>query len=97
MYIYGLYHLPAVGSLGCLPQYLKIKHMLRNHKKRIKEKLLNEFGNLKTESFDFENIESYFHKKDHTMAFQTLSDYFGKSEPPLRQSEPPVEVGWICM
>jgi DNA mismatch repair ATPase MutS len=74
MYIYGLYHLPAVGSLGCLPQYLKIKHMLRNHKKRIKEKLLNEFGNLKTESFDFENIESYFRKKDHTMAFQTLSD-----------------------
>jgi len=24
-------------------------------------------------------------------------DYFGKSEPPFRQSEPPVEVGWICM
>ena len=23
-------------------------------------------------------------------------DYFGKSEPPFRQSEPPAEVGWIC-
>jgi len=26
-----------------------------------------------------------------------LSDYFGKSEPPFRQSEPPAKVGWICM
>jgi len=24
-------------------------------------------------------------------------DYFGKSEPPFRQSEPPAKVGWICM
>ena len=24
------------------------------------------------------------------------TDYFGKSEPPFRQSEPPAEVGWIC-
>ncbi|MFZ4724496.1 MAG: MutS-related protein [Paludibacter sp.] len=48
--------------------------MLRNRKKRIKEKLLNEFGNLKTESFDFEYIESYFRKKDHSTAFHTLSD-----------------------
>ncbi len=48
--------------------------MLRNRKKRIKEKLLSEFGNLKTDSFDFEYIESYFRKKDHSTAFQTLSD-----------------------
>jgi len=48
--------------------------MLRNRKKRIKEKLLSEFGNLKTDFFDFENIESYFRKKDHSTAFQTLSD-----------------------
>ena len=48
--------------------------MFRNRKKRIKEKLLSEFGNLKTDSFDFENIESYFRKKDHSVAFQTLSD-----------------------
>jgi DNA-binding NarL/FixJ family response regulator len=25
------------------------------------------------------------------------TDYFGKSEPLLRQSEPPAKVGWICM
>ena len=48
--------------------------MLRNRKKRIKEKLLSEFGNLKTDSFDFENIESYFRKKDNSTAFQILSD-----------------------
>ena len=48
--------------------------MLRNRKKIIKEKLLSEFGNLKTDSFDFENIESYFRKKDNFTAFQTLSD-----------------------
>jgi DNA mismatch repair ATPase MutS len=48
--------------------------MLRNRKKKIKEKLLSEFGNLKTESSDFEYIESYFRKKDHSTAFQTLSD-----------------------
>jgi len=41
--------------------------------KRFK-KLLGEFGNLKTDSFDFENIEIYFRKKDHSTAFQTLSD-----------------------
>ena len=48
--------------------------MLRNRKKKIKEKLLSEFGNLKTDSFDFEYIESYFRKKDNPTAFQTLSD-----------------------
>lgn len=48
--------------------------MFNNRKKRIKEKLLGEFGNLKTDSFDFEHIESYFRKKDHAAAFQTLSD-----------------------
>jgi DNA mismatch repair ATPase MutS len=48
--------------------------MFRNRKKRIKEKLLSEFGNLKTDSFDFEYIESFFRKKDHSSAFHTLSD-----------------------
>lgn len=48
--------------------------MFINRKQRIKEKLLNDFGNLKSESFDFEQIESYFRKKDHSKAFQTLSD-----------------------
>ena len=48
--------------------------MFRNHKKRIQEKLLSEFGNLKPDSFDFEYIESYFRKKDHSTVFQSLSD-----------------------
>ena len=48
--------------------------MLINQKKIIKEKLLSEFGHLKSDSFDFENIESYFRKKDNTNTFQTLSD-----------------------
>jgi DNA mismatch repair ATPase MutS len=52
----------------------KKKLMFRNRKTRIKEKLLSEFGNLKPDSFDFENIESYFRKKDNSTAFQTLSD-----------------------
>jgi len=48
--------------------------MFRNRKKRIEEKLLAEFGNLKEGFFDFEYIESYFRKKEQSAAFQTLSD-----------------------
>lgn len=48
--------------------------MLINRKKISKEKLLSEFGHLKSDSFDFEYIDSYFRKKDHSTAFQTLSD-----------------------
>jgi len=48
--------------------------MLRNRKKRLKEKLLSEFGKLKDESFNFSEIENYFRKKNHNPAFQTLSD-----------------------
>lgn len=48
--------------------------MFGNRKKRIKEKLLNEFGYIKTDSFDFENIESYFRKRDNSASFQSLSD-----------------------
>jgi len=48
--------------------------MFRNKKRRNKEKLLNEFGNLKVDSFNFEYIESYFRKKGHSTDFQTLSD-----------------------
>ncbi len=51
-----------------------IKQMLINRKKKIKEKLLAEFGNLKADAFDFEHIESYFRKKDHSTAFHSLSD-----------------------
>ena len=37
-------------------------------------------------------------KKQEAPALEnsTNYDYFGKSEPPFRQSEPPAEVGWIC-
>ena len=42
--------------------------------RKAKEKLLNAFGKLKNESFDLELIESYFRKKDHSGAFQILSD-----------------------
>ncbi|MDD3321370.1 MAG: DNA mismatch repair protein MutS [Paludibacter sp.] len=48
--------------------------MFRNRKKRIKEKLLSEFGTLKDDSFNFNYIESYFRKKDHSTTFHTLSD-----------------------
>jgi len=42
--------------------------------KKSREKLLHAFGKLKSESFDLEQIESYFRKKDHSGAFQVLSD-----------------------
>lgn len=48
--------------------------MLIKRNKRIKEKLLDEFGNLKVDSFNFDHIESYFRKKDNSATFQTLSD-----------------------
>jgi hypothetical protein len=48
--------------------------MTNNIKRKTREKLLRSFGNLKDESFDMEQIESYFRKKDHSGAFQVLSD-----------------------
>lgn len=48
--------------------------MISNRKKRNKEKLLESFGKIKDDSFDFEQIESYFRKRDNSIAFQTLSD-----------------------
>lgn len=46
------------------------------NKKKYQEKLINNFGKLKTESFDFELIEKYFRKtsKTNTNTFQALSD-----------------------
>jgi len=43
-------------------------------KKINKQKYLRTFGNVKEDSFDFEMIENYFRKKDHSAAFQVLSD-----------------------
>ena len=48
--------------------------MIFNRKKKNRDKLLNEFGKSKDDSFNFELIERYFQKKDHSDAFQTLSD-----------------------
>jgi len=42
--------------------------------KKAREKLLQGFGKLKDESFDPEQVESYFRKKDHSGDFQVLSD-----------------------
>lgn len=48
--------------------------MINNRRKKNKEKLLEGFGNIKDDSFDFERIESYFRKKDNSNTFQVLSD-----------------------
>ena len=48
--------------------------MRTNRKKKTREKLLLSFGNLKDDSFDFDLIAAYFRKKDHTNAFQVVSD-----------------------
>jgi DNA mismatch repair ATPase MutS len=48
--------------------------MISKRRKLLKEKLLNSFGNVKDEFFGFQQIEKYFLKKDHSTAFQVLSD-----------------------
>lgn len=47
--------------------------MLNNNAKK-RENLLKNFGRLKDDSFYFDSIEKYFRKKDHSQAFQVLSD-----------------------
>lgn len=48
--------------------------MFTNRRKKIEQKLLQLFGKIKDESFDFESIESYFRKNNHSAAFQVLTD-----------------------
>lgn len=48
--------------------------MINNRKRKNKEKLLQAFGAIKDDSFNFDQIESYFRKKDHSDALQVLSD-----------------------
>src|SRR5450759_48851 len=43
-------------------------------KKKIRQRLIESFCNIKNDSFNFESIERYFRKKDQTDAFQVLSD-----------------------
>jgi len=42
--------------------------------KKIKERLIESFGNLKNDPFYFDSIEKYFRNKDQTDVFQVLSD-----------------------
>jgi len=48
--------------------------MGNNRKSKTKEKLIQAFGSIKEDSFNFDLIERYFRKKDHTKALQVLSD-----------------------
>ncbi len=48
--------------------------MGNNRKRKNKDKLLQEFGNLKNDSFNFDLIERYFRKKDHSGTLQILAD-----------------------
>ena len=48
--------------------------MINNRRKKNKKKLLEAFGNVKDDAFDFERIESFFRKKDNSNSFQVLSD-----------------------
>jgi hypothetical protein len=48
--------------------------MIFNSKKKNKKRLLEAFGMLKTDSFDFKQIEKFYCKKDHADSLQTLSD-----------------------
>lgn len=48
--------------------------LFSNRRKKKRDLLLNAFGKLKDETFDFEFIEDYFRKKDKTEAFHVLSE-----------------------
>ena len=48
--------------------------MRTNRSTKQRENLLKDFGSLKDDSFDFDFIEKYFRKKDHSHANQVLSD-----------------------
>lgn len=48
--------------------------MDNNRKKKNKGKFLESFGNIKDDSFDFGQIESYFRNKDNSNSLQVLSD-----------------------
>lgn len=52
----------------------EIETMLAFRRIRKRDARVNTFGNLKNDTFDFEQIESYFRNKDNSSAFQVLSD-----------------------
>jgi hypothetical protein len=43
-------------------------------KKKLKQRLIQSFGEIKNDPFYFDSIEKYFRNKDHTGVFQILSD-----------------------
>nr|WP_241148021.1 DNA mismatch repair protein MutS [Lacinutrix jangbogonensis] len=45
-----------------------------NRKKEMNKRLKESFGKVKDDSFDFERIENYFRNKDHSEAYQVLSN-----------------------
>ncbi|GLB49379.1 MutS-related protein [Neptunitalea lumnitzerae] len=45
-----------------------------NRKKHLARKLKESFGSLKSDTFNFKQIESYFRKKDHYNAHQVITD-----------------------
>jgi hypothetical protein len=48
--------------------------MVFNQRKKNKKRLLEAFGSLKIDAFDFKQIEKFFRKKDHSSTYHTLSD-----------------------
>lgn len=48
--------------------------MIFKKKKKDRDRLINEFGKIKNESFTFDFIEMYFQHKNHSDSFQVLSD-----------------------
>ena len=58
------------------------------------------YGQTVTELYSnkkFKELVKLENKADKLTQDELYIDYFGKIEPPFRQSEPPAEVGWICM
>ena len=54
--------------------FKQITQMINNRKIKNRENLAKAFGTLKNDAFIFDQIESYFRKKDHSDSFQVLSD-----------------------
>ena len=53
---------------------MNLKRMKFKHKKKKIQELIESFGKIKNDSFDFNLIEKYFKAKDNSDSFQTLSD-----------------------
>ena len=64
----------------------------------LKTKLSRANGTLRYYNGHWRKLERFMETKGIQFIDPDISSvYFGKSEPPLRQSEPPAKVGWICM